>query len=114
MNNTDIPLLKKSYETYKLLNEFRKIVPRQHRFTIFSRIEDNLLDLIEGFYKIEHIKPIDKQGFLKELDIKLKMIRMEVRLLKDIRGIDEKKYLILQSELDEIGRMLGGWIKYMS
>jgi hypothetical protein len=31
--------------------------------------------------------------------------------MKDVKAIDNKKYTIIQSEVDEIGRMLGGWIK---
>ena len=31
--------------------------------------------------------------------------------MKDIKSIDNKKYLALQTTIDEIGRMLGGWIK---
>jgi hypothetical protein len=31
--------------------------------------------------------------------------------MKDIKAIDTKKYIIIEANLDEIGRMLGGWIK---
>jgi hypothetical protein len=31
--------------------------------------------------------------------------------MKDIKAIDAKKYIIIEANLDEIGRMLGGWIK---
>jgi tyrosine-protein phosphatase YwqE len=31
--------------------------------------------------------------------------------MKDIKAIDDKKYILIEANLDEIGRMLGGWIK---
>ena len=31
--------------------------------------------------------------------------------MKDIKAITPKTYTILEAKLDEIGRMLGGWIK---
>jgi hypothetical protein len=34
-------------------------------------------------------------------------------LLKDIKSISEKKYILLEGNLDEIGKMLGGWIKFL-
>jgi hypothetical protein len=34
-------------------------------------------------------------------------------LLKDIKSIPEKKYILLEENLYEIGKMLGGWIKFL-
>ena len=34
-----------------------------------------------------------------------------LRLMKEIKTIDSKKYISLEEIVDEIGRMLGGWIK---
>jgi len=31
--------------------------------------------------------------------------------MKEVKTIDNKKYATLQELVDEIGRMLGGWIK---
>jgi len=39
------------------------------------------------------------------------MLRVFIRLLKDVKTIDNKKYVTLENIVDEIGRMLGGWIK---
>jgi hypothetical protein len=38
-------------------------------------------------------------------------LRIFIRLMKDTKGIDNKKYLAVQAQTDEIGRMLGGWIR---
>ena len=43
--------------------------------------------------------------------IKIDVLRVLIRLAKEIKALDNKKYLISQECLDEIGRMLGGWIK---
>ena len=42
---------------------------------------------------------------------KLNFLRVFIRLMSDVKAIDNKKYLSLESNVDEIGRMLGGWIK---
>jgi hypothetical protein len=34
--------------------------------------------------------------------------------MKEIRAIDLKKYTLFQGHINEIGKMLGGWIKSMS
>lgn len=43
-------------------------------------------------------------------EFKLKIL---IRILKDLKILDIKKYLLLEDELQEIGKMLGGWIKFV-
>jgi len=48
---------------------------------------------------------------LEKTSIELNFLRVCIRLMKDIKAIDAKKYIVIEANLDEIGRMLGGWIK---
>jgi hypothetical protein len=48
---------------------------------------------------------------LNKIDVKLKIFKTLIRLGFDAKIIDQKKYLKLEESLQEIGRMLGGWIK---
>ena len=43
--------------------------------------------------------------------MKLNMLRIFLRLTKETKILDLKKCLLLQEIVDEIGRMLGGWMK---
>ena len=46
MNETDIPILKRTYDLYKLFHEYRKIIPKQDRFTVYERSENVILDVL--------------------------------------------------------------------
>jgi len=48
---------------------------------------------------------------LTRLAAEVDMLRMFIRLAADIKVLPLKKVVPLQERLDEIGRMLGGWIK---
>lgn len=111
MNDIDIPILKKSYDLYKTLNEYRDVIPKQHRFTIYARSEEAMLDIMEKFYEAGYAKGVEKTSILDGASVRLNMLRLFVRLLKDTKAIDNKKYIVLQTAIDEIGRMLGGWIR---
>lgn len=43
--------------------------------------------------------------------VSLDLLKILIRLAKDIQALDNKKYLQLESSLQEVGRMLGGWRK---
>lgn len=111
INEIEIPILKKSYDLYKLFHEYRRIVPKQDRYTVWERSENALLDMIECFLEAGYTKQSNKYLLLEKGSVKLNLFRLFVRLMKDTRSIDQKKYLTLQIDIDEIGRMLGGWLR---
>ena len=111
MNNFDIPIFKKSYDLYKTLHEYRSSIPKKDRFTIFERCEATLLDIIENILLASSQNPKDKLPTLNHINLKLNLLRVFIRLIKDVKAIDNKKYVNLQSMIDEIGKMLGGWIR---
>ena len=109
--NEDIPILKKSYDLYKLFHEYRNIVPKQDRYTVYERSENAILETLECFLEAGYSKSALKLIVLEKASVKLNSLRFFVRLMKDTKSLDAKKYLALQTLIDEIGRMLGGWIR---
>ena len=111
MNDADIPILKKSYDLYRTFNEYRRVVPKAVRHTIYERSENAILDMVEYILEAGYSKSGDKVAILERASVKLNLLRFFVRLMKETRSIDTKKYTVLQAHIDEIGRMLGGWIR---
>ncbi|HEY0010687.1 MAG TPA: diversity-generating retroelement protein Avd [Candidatus Paceibacterota bacterium] len=111
MNEVDIPILKKSYDLYRTFHEYRKVVPKQDRFTIFERSENVMLDLIECLLSAGYGDKQGKRPILERASIKLNVLRFFIRLMKETKSLDNKKYVVLQEMIDEIGRMLGGWTR---
>jgi hypothetical protein len=48
---------------------------------------------------------------LNKTDIKLKLLKFFWRIAFETKTIDQKKYISVEESLDEIGKILGGWIK---
>ncbi len=111
MNDADIPILKKSYDLYRTFHEYRRVVPKAERFTLYERCENAILDMVEAILEAGYAKSVQKAAVLERASVKLNVVRFFIRLLKETRCIDVKKYATLQEMIDEIGRMLGGWIR---
>lgn len=114
MNEFDTPIFQKSYDLYKQLHEYRRVVPKQDRYTVFEKAEEALLATISHIFRASTASKESKLMILQRASTELNLLRVFIRLLKDIKALDNKKYLLLQSEIDEIGRMLGGWIRSVS
>jgi len=56
----------------------------------------------------------NKLPALRDASIKIDLLRVYLRLGKDLKIIENKKYLEFESAVTEIGKMVGGWIKATS
>lgn len=71
---------------------------------------DNItLEILELLFAIPQSS--NKLLILQKMSVKLDLLKILVRLSKDTQAISDKNYLKLQGYLQEIGKMLGGWIK---
>lgn len=111
MDEFDLPIFKKSYDLYKLLARYRALVPKQDRYTLWQRSENTLLDVLEHILLASQLRKEEKLSALERASVKIGLLRVFLRLAKETRALDNKKYTLLQEPLDEIGRMLGGWIR---
>jgi hypothetical protein len=111
MEEFNIPIFKKTYELYKTFYGYRNTVSKQDRYTLWQRCENLILDVLESILWASQLSKADKLPILEKTSLKLNFLRVFLRLCKEVKAIDNKKYTLLQEIVDEIGRMLGGWIK---
>lgn len=111
MSTDEIPIFKKIYELYRLLNSYRVDIPKADRYELWKRVESGCLELLELVLTASQEAKDSKLPALKTASVKLNTLRMLIRLAKDTKAVDTKKYLAIQVLVDEIGRMLGGWLR---
>lgn len=111
MNDNNVPILRKIYELYKTFHGYRTLVSKQERFSIYERSENVLIDVLEYILEASYAPKERKFILLEKASMKLNVFRFFVRLMKESKTLDLKKYTLLQNIVDEIGRMLGGWIR---
>lgn len=107
----DIPLFTKTYELYKLFYEYLGSFPKKDRYSLGQKTEAVLLDLLEAIILASGLPKEEKLPILKKASLKLDVLKILFRLAKDVHALDTKKYILLEEHVQEIGKMLGGWIK---
>lgn len=111
MNELDIPIFKKTYDLYKKFTILRTTIPKKDRYTIWQSCEGYILEVIECILTAGQSQRPTKLPALEKASMKLNLSRVFIRLMKDTNVLNSKHYLTFQTDLDEIGRMLGGWIR---
>jgi hypothetical protein len=107
----DVPIIQKTYELYKTMHGYQKSIPKLERFTLWQKCENAALAVLEGLIQAGYLSPDRRADLLTRVSAHVDMLRVFLRLALDTKAIDQKKYIALQAITDEIGRMLGGWLK---
>ena len=83
--------------------------PRNHRFVLGERIERNLYDLLETLIQAKYSK--QPLTLLQDANLGLEILRFQFRLAKDLKCLQATSYAFSAKAADEIGRLVGGWMK---
>ncbi len=83
--------------------------PKKQKFVLAQQIENCMIDIQKLI--IQTNKSRNKIPNLFKLDIELEKLRLLIRLAKDLRFLSIKRYGNISEMINEIGLLLGGWIK---
>jgi hypothetical protein len=93
---------------YVALRQF----PKWERHVLAAEVRGTLWQLLRLIVVCN--KRYYKKTTLQDLDAELDLLRSQVRLAKELGYLDFRKYEHWSKLNDEIGRMIGGWIKALS
>lgn len=108
-STSDIPIFTKLYEFYNQLTLAVNSFPKTKRYTLGQKLDNIALEIFELLLSIP--TSTNKTIVLQEISIKVDLLKVLLRSAKDTQSLTDKKYLELQTILQEIGKMLGGWIR---
>ncbi len=75
------------------------------------KLENLVLEMLELILlAITKQKP-SRILILNKVSTKANLLKILIRLAKDVKAINLKQYLALEGRLQEIGKMTGGWLK---
>ena len=91
-------------------------LPRTEKFSIGTEYKQSMYKMLEKIMWLNNTKKQNESKeilyTLSDIDAKLNTQRIYLRIMKKYRWIDEKKFKISMEFIYEIGKILGGLIKY--
>lgn len=90
---------------YVALRQF----PKSERHVLSQEIRQSLWRLLRLIVVCN--RRYYKKTTLQDLDAELDLLRSQVRMAQSLGYLPFKKYEVWSRMLDEIGRMVGGWMK---
>jgi len=83
--------------------------PKSEKYVLGEKLKQTTLELLKNIIAFNNTTS-NKKSYLDNMNIELETLRVLIRLAKDIKIIDFKKYEVASRQLDDIGKLLGGLI----
>lgn len=98
------------YVEYMLQVIFK--IPRIEKFSIGTEYKVSMYKMLEDILIISKINEKEVIYYLNKIDARLNTQRIYLRIMKKEKWVDIKKFNVAMEQIYEIGKILGGLIKY--
>jgi hypothetical protein len=102
-------VLQKLKTVYILWFQYLGILPKTHRHSLGSRIDTLFIESIEAIAVATFLAREEKLPSVRIAIRKLDTIKVLLLVLWETKSFDDKKYIELSLQIEEVGKMLGGW-----
>ena len=111
-----LALIPKSEKYIEYMLDVMIKLPRTEKFSIGTEYKQSMYKMLNKVMILNKTKNINNEkeiiSTLNEIDAELNTQRIYLRIMKKYRWIDEKKFKVSMELIYEIGKILGGLIKY--
>jgi len=107
--SNDFPLFLQWLDFLKWLLSTTEKFPKRVRFTFSDRINNLALSVVEDLVEARYTA--HKISVLKKINLTLEKIRILLRIAYETQILPTQAYEQAMKSLNEMGKMLGGWIK---
>jgi len=104
-------VLSKAKNAYSLWFQALADFPKVYRYNLGGKIESCFLSLLENTFITAYLSGERKSTQLSLAILKLDSLKFFLQLAWENKCLSNIKYSTLSEDLNEVGRMLGGWKK---
>ncbi len=106
-----LPVINRTYEVYKILVETNHKLNKRWAFSLGLSIENSILDLLDLLVMAKNAPKTMKGSYLIKASASLEVAIIKTRLLLELKLVNDTNIFQIQAKLEEIGKMIGGWLK---
>ena len=114
-SNDNILYMLPKYEKYMeyMLDNVVSKLPRIEKFNLGNEVKISMFESIKYILILSKVDKRSRLGYLNMLDASICVQRIYIRIMYKRRYLDNKRYMYIMEMLSEIGKMIGGYIKWV-
>ena len=112
MPTSTVQAVPKLYDVILWLMSRVEKFPRSQKFTLGDRTVNLALDTLELLIEATYTR--DRLALLRKANVQLEKLRYLIRICHDFKMLSAKQYAYISKEMNEVGKLVGGWIRSQS
>ena len=109
---SDLPVYKSTYDLLVAIFSFTKDFNKVYKYTVGESLKKETIELLTLIYR-SNVKR-DKKDVLQEARERIEVIRLFIRLMKDMQQISIKQFVQINTSVENVSKQLTGWQKAFS
>jgi hypothetical protein len=106
-----LPIINRTYDLYKHIVDLTAHMEKRWRYSLGQSLEQSVLDALGELIMAKNAPKQLKAGYLIRAGAHQEIVILKLRLCLELKIANETKIFQAQDAIEEIGRMLGGWLK---
>jgi len=102
-----LPVYKVSYDFLLDLFKFTKNFDREYKYTLGEDLKRETTEMIANIYRANSAQ--SKRALLQAARENLEVVRLYLRLIKDLKQISLGKFVTLNEKIESVSKQLSAW-----
>ena len=107
--HNELPVYKASYDLLIAIFEFSGHFKKEYKYTVGESLKKETIELLTLIYRAN--SRTDKKEVLQEARERIEVIWLFIRLMKDMKQINLKKFVEINKTVENVSKQLTGWQK---
>lgn len=108
----ELVLIPKSEKYVQYMLDLIMKLPRTEKFSIGTEYKTSMYQMIRNILYLSKIEKNERLYYINLIDAELNTQRIYLRIMKNNKWIDEKKFKVSMDLIYELGKIVGGLTKY--
>ena len=108
----ELTLIPKSERYIQYMLEVIIKIPRTEKFSMGTEYKNSMYKMLENILYLNKVEMKDRLNIVNKIDANLKVQRILLRIMYKNAWIDKKKFEYAMSLIYELGKIVGGLVKY--
>ena len=107
-----LPIYIKTYEFIKLVYRTVRQFRKEYKYALGADLEQIIWQVLDEIIKTNSLPDAEKNKGIEKISELFDKFKIRFRLAYELGLIPAKKFGTAQKEMEEIGKMIGGWQKW--
>ena len=105
----ELPVYKATYDLLLQIFQLTHNLNREYKFTLGEKLKNEITELLSNIYRANRTR--EKAVYLEKARENLELVRLYIRILKDLKQISGKKHVFINLSIEKVSKQLAGWHK---